>query len=352
METKKAIIFTVILLIVFSLTSCYDSTEVDDMVYVLAIGIDGYDDKNSLYTFQAAVPLNISSGVETGFAESEEEVTVHNISVTAPDLLTALERANSKLAKELNVAHCKIILFSEAVNASVLKTNIKNINNHSQFSPDTLIAMCQENVADFMDSISSPFEKNPARYYNMYFKKDFSLLSFNTKISEFEKNSALAIPLLTKNNVSKAVILNDYTNVITLSEEETFALNIIKGNFKKGFVTVNDDTSVDLHSAGSPEIAVNVKEPYPIFKIQLNLHGKTYSNTSNQTDAEKATKEYIKKICFDLLTKTATYNIDAADLIRHSRSKFLTLKSYENYNWKDKFTHSVFKININFNSIE
>ncbi len=352
MQIKRIIFVTFFATLVLILSSCYDSTEVDDMVYVLAIGIEETGNSDIQYTFQAAVPLNISSGVETGFAESEEKTTVQNISVKAKDLFSALEVANTKLAKEVNISHCKIILFPQNSSAPLLKSTITGVNNYNEFSPDTQVAFCEGKVVDYLDHISSPFEKNPARYYDIFFDKKFSLQSFSTSINDFEKSKILAIPLYDENNSAKASIISNYKNIATLSENETFALNSITGRLNNGYFSLeNGKISAVIDRAHSPKIKVEIKNSVANFKIVLNFQGKIFTNSPDDEKYKEKTEEYIKNLCLNLLKNSAMHNKDIAGLIKVSRSKFFTVKSYENFDWENNFKNSQFNVIVNFQVI-
>ena len=351
MQIKKIIYLIAIILTITNLSSCYDSTEVDDMVYILAIGIDESSETENTYTFQAAVPLNISSGVETGFAEAEESVTVQNISVVANNLLSAIEIANGNLAKEINISHCKIVVFHKEIDSKIFKNNIITINSYDKFNTETLVAMCENKASDYLDAISSPFEKNPARYYSMYFKKGFSLSAVNTKISNFEKTAALALPLLAQSNKNRAVIIKDFKKTVELSEEETFALNIISGKFKKGYLSTNENNiSAQIYTCSS-KISVNTNNINPIFNIELKLQGKFFSDSANNNKHKEKIENYIKKTVMDYLEKSAKYNVDVTELIKHSRLNFLTTKAYQNYDLEKKFSQSQFNVIIDFQAI-
>ena len=59
---KKFKLFLIILAIIL-LTGCYGKTELDDLAYVLAIGVDkasGDDNKEVLATYQIALPVKLT----------------------------------------------------------------------------------------------------------------------------------------------------------------------------------------------------------------------------------------------------------------------------------------------------
>jgi len=349
MQIKKIVFIISALFLALSMSACYDSTEVDDMVYVLAIGIDEKDDEGNMYTFQTAVPLNISGGVETGFAESEESVTVQNISVIADNLYSAIEKINSKLAKELSVTHCKILFFSDNSSTKTIKNNITTINRYNEFSPDMLVAICSGSTLSYMDSISSPFEKNPARFYNMFFNKDFSLYSFKTRIIEFEKKRQLLLPLVKINQPSVAVVVDNISITSILSERDTLAMNILSGKFKKGYIAIADDTSAEIHLISSPKIIVDTKSNNPHFIIKLKLNGNLSVTDTESSQNKQRIQNYIQKACLDFLKKSATeYKTDVVGLIKYSLPGFKTSAEYEQYNWQEKYPKSDFDVEVSF----
>lgn len=353
MQSKKLIILSIITFVLISLSSCYDSVEVDDMVYILAIGVDELTPEQLRYTFQIAVPLGISNGVETNFTESDSSISIQNINIVSNDMLSAIEKANKTLAKEINVSHCKLLLFSENVSNDTLKNNINITNSHEDFSPNTLIAMCEGTSSDYLASTSSPFEKNPARYYTMYFKKKFSLDTFSTEVNEFEKLDTLILPLLCSNADTKAVIIDSYKNISVLSHEETFALNLLTGKLNKGYITILESgTTVEIYKTSNPKIQVSISENQPIFKIKLKFHGNN-PGTEDVPKIKKQLESQIKDICQKLLYKSSeTLNTDIAGLTKFSKPRFMTTKAYENYNWKNKYKNAKFEVAVNYEIIK
>ena len=344
MQIKKLILFILTISVCLTVTSCYDSTEVDDMIYILAIGIDEIGENNVSYTFQAAVPLNISSGVETGFADSEESATIQNINITSNNIFSAFGQINAKYAKELNVAHCKLILFSENTSTNTFKQNIVNINSYDEFRPDILVTMCRNYAGDYLKDISSPFEKNPARYFEMFFKSNFSTQMFSTEINEFEKASIVSIPFLQKNNVVQSAIIKNYENILILSPEETLTLNIITGKFKKGFITIpQTGYTTSVHKIKTPEIKVAISNHNPIFRIKIKLYTNSVKNNATKIDIEK----HITNLCLNLLNKSSKeLNEDIIGLINFSKINFITTSAYNNYNWQEKFKQAEFKVTV------
>jgi spore germination protein KC len=331
------------------LTSCYDSTDVDDMAYIIAIGIDETNQKEKTYTFQAVLPLNINGGVTSDAAESTGDVSVQNIIVNAENIFSAFDSANTKLSKELNVSHCKLVLFSENTSNKTLKNNIETINSYNKFRPDILIAFCKNNAGEHLGQISSSFEKNPARYYENFFHKNFSNLALSTKVAEFQKHKTLVAPVYDRNSQISTIIIDDYNNVMSLSADESTILGMLYGTFNNSYIAIDENSAISVHKTSPAKIDVNIKNTTPHFKITLNIHGKIFAKDKGFIKEKFC--DLTEKQCLDLLNKVTKQNADILHLINRSKPHFITVQKYNEYNWKSKFPESTFDIKVNFHDI-
>ena len=102
-------LFILILIVVFivAFSSSYLSLSIDNLAYVLAIGIDKFDDNNLKVSFEFS---STSQATESGTKEKTPTIID---TVIAPSLSTAINLMNSYMGKELNMSHCKVIIFSE-----------------------------------------------------------------------------------------------------------------------------------------------------------------------------------------------------------------------------------------------
>lgn len=350
---KKIFLTLTTLSVIFLFSSCYDSTEVDDMAYILAIGIDIGENNDNLYTFQAAVPLNISSGIETGFESSEESVTLQNFEISAPNLYSAINTANQKITKEINISHCKLILFSKEFAKHSLEAQLSAIIQNPNFRPTVLVAIADNTAQKYLNEISSPFELNPARYYDMFLGKDYSPQSFTAHLYDFEKSNTVAVPLITEDKKINTSIVQNFIQKGTLNTEETIALNMLTGNFKNGYLTVNNSLpAINLSQDSAPKIKIDTHTKNPEIYIKLSFYG-TPTSLINDTQAfDKEIKNYIKNSCEALLKKSAEeFDADIVNLEKNIRLNFHTIKDFENYDWIKKYKYAKFYINVEYRTI-
>lgn len=104
-------IFIVITCIIFiyAFSASYSSHSIDNLAYVIALGIDTSDDDNLKVTFQF-----VKSSATSQDSSSEDELTINN-SVEASSISNAINLMNGYMGKELSLSHCKLIVFSEEI---------------------------------------------------------------------------------------------------------------------------------------------------------------------------------------------------------------------------------------------
>lgn len=350
----KRIVFTILTLtVMFTTSSCYDSVEVDDMIYVLAVGVDLGEDENFEYTFQSAVPLNISSGVETGFASSEESVTLQNIEASAPNLYSAIDTANQKVTKEINISHCKLIIFSKKIAESYLESQLKAVTQNPNFRPLVYVAIADGLAKDYLNNVSSPFELSPSRYYEAFFNKDYSPQSFTAKLYDFEKSKIIAVPLIGKDNKITTSIIKDNVQIGILDDKETVALNILTGKYNNGYLTVDKNLpAINLSQDKLPQFTVDTNNDSLKIYINLNFYGTATSSINNKNDLDKAIKFHLENLCLNLLKKSSKeLKADIVNIERYAKTKFATASDFEKYNWTQKYNDAQFFVNVNYRTI-
>lgn len=348
---KKYVLLIILFISSICLCSCHDSVEVDDMIYVLAIGVDESDNGNFRYTFQSAVPLNISSGVETSFSSSEKSTSLQNISVSAPNLYYAIDIANQKVTKEINISHCKLLLFSSSLAESSLEHHLKSVIPNPQIRPATLVAVSEKTAEEYLNNISSPFELNPARYYDMFFGKDYSPQSFTAHLYDFEKSETVAVPLIGDDNKISTCVINNFTQSGILNNDETIALNMITGKFGSGYVTIDRQLpAININQDKSPRVTIK-PDITPEITVNLSFYG-TPTTTIEDKSIDIKVKKYIEILCKKLLAKSSReLGADVCNLGARIKSKFLTEKSLKEYNWNEKYKNADFFVKVDYRTM-
>ena len=101
---RNIFIAVIILLLLLAFSSSYTSFSIDNLAFVIAIGIDKGDTQNNLkISFQIAKPSSISKN-----GSSEQNTAIIN-TVETSSINSAINLMNSYIGKEINLSHCKLI---------------------------------------------------------------------------------------------------------------------------------------------------------------------------------------------------------------------------------------------------
>ena len=109
-EFKKILLILCILLInLISLSGCYDARGIEDLAYVTALGIDINDNNTLSLTFQISIPGTSSE------SESSQSSKTENTTVQCTSIDSGISLVNSYISKQINLSHCKALVFTEKI---------------------------------------------------------------------------------------------------------------------------------------------------------------------------------------------------------------------------------------------
>lgn len=143
------------------LTGCYDNTEIEDLAYVVAIGIDEADNNSFNLTFQTAVPQAISGGGGEG-----TDIT----SFKTDNFLSGLKKTGEYLSRKINLSHTKILVVSEEVANKGVIAFLNGLQHQTEIRQDINIIVAAEGAKNYIESIQPKLSSNPAKYYELLFK--------------------------------------------------------------------------------------------------------------------------------------------------------------------------------------
>lgn len=106
------IIAFIILVCIFGIafSSSYTHRTLGNLAYVLAIGIDVGENAKMKISAQFTKSTAISPG-SSGSSEDDSNIVL--VSGEADSIFSCLNLLNTYIGKELNLAHCSVIVFSE-----------------------------------------------------------------------------------------------------------------------------------------------------------------------------------------------------------------------------------------------
>jgi spore germination protein KC len=399
----------IVLLIILSgtilLTGCYDTREIDELAYPLAIGMDIGEADSLRLTLQLAAPLAIggggggSGGGGGGGSESE---TSSIITVDTPSLYSGVNLINNIISKEINLSHAKTIIISRKLAESGVTKYFHAIVRGREFRPDVFIVISNCPAEEYLKNVKPTLESNPSKYYELLLGKKFTSFYPSTRLNDFYFNNesdyvqpvailsdlgkfkstdelkstasgyssakglegryeAGSLPIVSqqKNEVMGMAVFKDGKMVGMANGAESVCYHLITGDYKYSYWTITDPEEKDkiivlnILQRRKPVIKVDIKNN-PVVTLNLDIEGdftaiqsgRDYENSPEIV--EQATEQMIKDELTAFLKRTTDeFNSDICGFGRFVKGKFLTWDSWEKYKWFEKYKSTTFNIMIN-----
>lgn len=394
LKNTSIVIMCVVLLLGFN--ASYTSLNIDNLAYVVAIGIDV--GKNDVYkvSFQF-IPRSSEEKSESSTSSNGGKTVINT--VEAPSLNTAINLTNSYLARKINLSHCKVIIFSEQVATYGISKEIYSLINNSQARPSANIIICKNSAERYIKDTNPILENLITKYYELFPNSgkytgyiynatlgDFfnqlvsntcepfailgginsNMYSNNNKISysnntgNMKSTETSFSGLRGSENIGVAVFKDDKL-VGELNATETLCLSIIKGEVSSFLIHVpnpkDSEKEIDLiiYPSDKRNVTVDIVNGSPYITFSEKFVGKIYSaskdkeylNAEEIKNLSDLSNKYLENILKNYLYKTsATYGSDINDFGRYALSKFLTIDQFNEYDWKNNYKNSTFKVSV------
>lgn len=173
------IAFVILLLSVTNYNSIIQSVE--NLAYVIAIGVDNGDTNLLKLTFQIATP---SGSSDSGKSEQSSGSTI--TTVECASINSGINMVNSYISKKLNLSHCKIIVFSENFASNDISDEVATFINNTEIRPDCSLVISKCNAEDFININQPVLVTLTARFYEIVLSSgDYSGFSKNVTLLDF-----------------------------------------------------------------------------------------------------------------------------------------------------------------------
>ena len=116
MNNKVNILFVIIILVSFTISGYYSKQDINDLAYVVALGVDVGENNDLKISFQLSIPSQNSS---EGGSGSSPDTTIDTLECSSIE--SGVSLANGYVSKKINLSHCKVLVISEeiAVNRNI-----------------------------------------------------------------------------------------------------------------------------------------------------------------------------------------------------------------------------------------
>ena len=410
MKTKfKIAIVLYIIATAFVFSGCFDRREIDDLTYVIAIGLDKGEKEPLRLTVQYAIPMAMG-GSDSGGDDKDGAKSMGLVTVDTTTIYEGLNMVNNFVGKQLNMSHAKVAVLSEALARSDnVEGYISAMCRGREFRPNLIVAVSKGLAEDYLKTIKPKQEVNPTKYYELKFSNyKFTGFYGNAAINNFYNKSkaqdvsAMAVLVgVNKNNSSKDINVgkNDSrSGEINSSgggfkagelprsgdvKGETMGMAVFNGGkmtgefdgneanyylmasgeFNNAYMTFKDPR-VDgfyvnaLVSQGrTPECNVNFESGNPVIGINIKLEGdflsiqsgNNYESEPLRSELEKDIAKYLKNESINFLNRSAKeLGCDICGFGKLAKRKFFTQEDWLKYNWSKKYKDASFNVNVDF----
>lgn len=396
---RNIFIIAVIILLLLAFSASYTSFNIDNLAFVIAIGIDKGDAPNNLkISFQIAKPSSVSKD-----GSSEESTAIIN-TVETSSINSAINLMNSYIGKEINLSHCKLIVFSEEVAVEGIGNRIYTLINNVQIRPSTNIIISKTDAKYYIENSKPSLESLPTKYYEIFPNSSkYTGYTVNSTIGDFYNgltcNSCQPYAILggmiqTDDNNLKEYSPEDPLNsgnmksnessisgkrgteniglavfkadrlVGELNAIETVCFSIIKNQVNGFLITIVDPQDEEnyldlyLYHGNDTKSKVDIINGTPYITVDCKFDGRIYSmkdksnylNSNVLEEISSSAAEYIKLQMQNYLYKTAKiFKTDINGFGKSVLPKFLTKQELDEFNWTENYQNSFFTVNTDVN---
>ncbi|AKA69185.1 Ger(x)C family spore germination protein [Clostridium scatologenes] len=400
MRKVVSIIIIILTLSSLLLTGCKDSSEVDDNVYAVAIGLDKGINNKVMVTIQYPIYMQSKGegkGSEIGINGSG--ANVH--SIEGPSMLECINLMNMAISRRISLLHTKMLVISEdfakegigeflsplarfrgvrrtmfvivtkGTAASFMQENKTNIGPSLTKSIELMMAQSKntgffppENFHDFYRDILSTYGNPIAIYAGLNQGKNIQLEGGKRKsqltIEKDIKPGEMPRIGTAKREFVGSALFNGDKMVGSLNPYETRYMMMVKGEFRQGIMTIEDKKSpgsgiiVSIRNGRPPKINAKFENGKPVVDINLNIEadiGAIHSRINYESlnlikNLDKQLQEEIKDGVEKVIEKTKKeYKTDVFEFGKKFAGYFSTIQKWEDYHWL--FHYPETKVNVN-----
>ena len=367
---KKIFIIVLIIIFVSSFSASYNSLNIDNSAFAIAIGIDKSDSNKLKVTFEFLAPSPSGEG-------SVETTPVLN-SVDCSSITNGINLMNAYLGRKVNLSHCKLIIFSEELAKEGISDEVYYLINEVQIRPSANIVVSKCNTKYYIENSVPSLENLIPKYYEIFPNtSEYTGYTCNATIGDFFNAlvcnycSPYAIlggidesPITGERetqNIGLAVFKNAEL-VGELNAIETICFLNLKESVDSFLVSIPDpqeaNSKIDIYLTPNTthNIDVDFVNGAPYVKMKLEFSGKIYSmsrdsqylNIDVLNSISNSCNNYLESQFSSYLYKTSTvFESDINGLGSFALSKFSTTTEFDNYNWLDNYKNCTFDVEVN-----
>ncbi len=356
-------IISIILIVLITFIKEYDARSVEELSYIIALGIDKSDSEEEplSLSIQIAKPDSSDGGGGT-------KITTETQTVTCNSFNLGMAILNLQNVNELNLSHCTAIIISEELAREGIEDFINTLSNNIEIRPTCNILISEQKASEFLE-VASNIEDISAKFYNSFINSA-KTVSYVTpcQLSDFYANlnydvqDPLAVYSFVKEDTIESLglaLFKDYKMLDRISGLETICYNILTNNFDEATIEVYNSQNpsiplaVNISHVKDTKISVKLENNVPKITCKLAVKATILSANKNynfsspeslkeiETEINKFLNDSISNFVYKLATK---YECDPIGFEGYFNRNYLTQKELNKFNWEELYPKANFEI--------
>lgn len=371
------------------LSGCRDRSEIDDMAYAVAIGVEqGEGDQLSL-TYAFADPAKVNGGGGEEASGGGEDSPLKTLTVSAPDIFSGGDVISAAIGKQVNLSHLKLLLFSKGIAASGIISYADGFMRNLKVRPRILPAVADQPRA-YIEAIVPSFEGNPEKFLDQLFKKGASQYVPGTTLYQLYTASQLpergvVLPILASDGSGQEEAESNAQNeqaggsqadkgakpalpaaralavfrdgAMQAECTDAFSWQLLTGQLRDAHITLpgapGEHVVFRIESVKKPHVKVDVSGNAPHITVQTQLNCQIIA-LENRTVTEQdypqlqqQLQEFLSAQAAAFAQQTAQdFHTDICGFGAAAKRNFLTLDAWNAYDWAARYPTAAFTVQI------
>jgi len=390
MRRKLRAKLLLLLMLPVLLTGCWDRRELEELAFVLMLGVDkGTQDRFNV-TAAIAVPSKMAGGGKNGGGGAGAEPPYLLTSVEGPTVLGALSLISGYVDRQLSLDHTMAVFMGEDLAKEGALQAMDTLVRFRESRRTTIFVVTKGKAAEFLEHIKPELETNPQRYLEKITSnyrrtgllpahgqvqsfiakvntKYRSPLTFYAALKEEENKESRTdrtskspfsvvageLPRTGGPNVEvmgSAAFKGDKM-VGVLSGEETRLGLMLSNRFERGIFSIPDprhpaqEITLDVRRSRPTQINADLSGSRPRIRGRIRLEGHVvsmpvandYTEPELQAELEEAFSAFLEQQVAELIKKTQEWETDIFGFGYVAARHFATMQDWENYDWPEQY---------------
>ena len=183
---KTFFVLVVIIYLMWGFSDSYSGSNIDNIAHITAIAIDTSNNPSSNLKVSFQFVDVSGSG---GGSESSSDSNVVIVGVHSNTIDSAISKLNAYIGKEVNLSHCRTLIFSRDFASNGIAPEIYTLINNVQMRPFTNLVVSTSDASDYLKNSNPNVEELISKYYDTFeLTSNFTGYSDDTTLGKFYDN--------------------------------------------------------------------------------------------------------------------------------------------------------------------